>query len=44
MTAAIGHPTVRLIRAQIGQFELAGLRPGAWRVLSTAERRLVLKP
>ena len=44
MSAAIGHPTVRLIRAQIGQFELAGLRPGAWRVLSTAERRLVLKP
>src|SRR5437899_4284075 len=43
MTASIGHPTVRLIRAQIGQFELAGLRPGAWRVLSTAERRLVLK-
>ncbi len=43
MTAAIGHPTLRLIRAQIGQFELAGLRPGAWRVLATAERRLVLK-
>ncbi len=43
MTAAIGHPTLRLIRAQIGQIELAGLRPGAWRVLSTAERRLVLK-
>lgn len=28
MTAAIGHPTLRLIRASIGQFELGTLQPG----------------
>ncbi|HET7922629.1 MAG TPA: pseudouridine synthase [Gammaproteobacteria bacterium] len=33
MTAAIGHPTLRLIRWQIGDWTLAGLKPGAWRVL-----------
>jgi 23S rRNA pseudouridine2457 synthase len=31
MTAAIGHPTLRLIRARIGQWCLDGLAPGAWR-------------
>lgn len=31
MTAAIGHPTLRLIRAQIGEWTLTGLAPGAWR-------------
>lgn len=28
MTAAIGHPTLRLVRASIGPFELGALQPG----------------
>lgn len=31
MTAAIGYPTLRLIRAAIGGATLDGLAPGAWR-------------
>lgn len=31
MTAAIGYPTLRLIRAQIGDWALSDLAPGAWR-------------
>jgi len=43
MTAAIGHPTLRLLRAQIGGFELGDLKPGAWRAVSDSERRSVLQ-
>ena len=42
MTAAVGHPTLRLLRVQIGNFELAGLEPGCWLVLDEKERALVL--
>lgn len=42
MTAAVGHPTLRLIRVQIGRLALADLRPGAWRLLEPAERRQLL--
>jgi 23S rRNA pseudouridine2457 synthase len=42
MTAAIGHPTLRLVRVRIGRFELAGLGPGKWKALSPEKRRLVL--
>jgi len=31
MTAAIGHPTLRLIRVAIGPWELGSLQPGQWR-------------
>ncbi|MDP1028174.1 pseudouridine synthase [Sphingomonas sp. KR1UV-12] len=31
MTAAIGHPTLRLVRWQIGDWSLDGLAPGEWR-------------
>ncbi|RYF62133.1 MAG: pseudouridine synthase, partial [Comamonadaceae bacterium] len=31
MTAAVGHPTLRLIRAAIGPYTLDGLAPGEWR-------------
>jgi len=31
MTAAVDHPTLRLIRAQIGPWSLADLPPGQWR-------------
>jgi 23S rRNA pseudouridine2457 synthase len=41
MTAAIGHPTLRLVRVRIGRFELGELAPGQWRELSEAERELV---
>jgi 23S rRNA pseudouridine2457 synthase len=30
MTAAVGHPTLRLIRASIGPYTLDGLEPGQW--------------
>jgi 23S rRNA pseudouridine2457 synthase len=31
MTAAVGHPTLRLIRAAVGPYTLQGLAPGQWR-------------
>jgi 23S rRNA pseudouridine2457 synthase len=31
MTAAVGHPTLRLIRVAVGPYALGGLRPGEWR-------------
>ena len=31
MTAAIGHPTLRLVRWSIGEWTLADLAPGTWR-------------
>lgn len=39
MTAAVGHPTLRLIRVQIGQFRLGDLPAGQWRVLNATERK-----
>jgi len=34
MTAALGLPTLRLIRRQIGELELGDLQPGQWRQVS----------
>lgn len=31
MTAAVGHPTLRLIRTRVGKWNLDDLRSGAWR-------------
>ena len=31
MTAAVGHPTLRLVRVAIGDWSLGDLAPGAWR-------------
>jgi 23S rRNA pseudouridine2457 synthase len=31
MTAAVGFPTLRLIRARVGEWSLDGLAPGEWR-------------
>ncbi len=31
MTAAIGHPTLRLVRWRIGEWSIDGLAPGEWR-------------
>lgn len=36
MTAHVGHPTLRLVRAAIGRFDLRGLTPGTWRELDAA--------
>jgi 23S rRNA pseudouridine2457 synthase len=43
MTAAVGHPTLRLVRASIGALTLAGLglAPGRWRGLDPTERAAV---
>jgi 23S rRNA pseudouridine2457 synthase len=41
MTAAIGHPTLRLLRVRIGALELGDLKPGKWRELSPADRQLL---
>jgi 23S rRNA pseudouridine2457 synthase len=41
MTAAVGHPTLRLIRVRIGRFSLGELAAGAWRELSAEERKAV---
>jgi 23S rRNA pseudouridine2457 synthase len=37
MTAAVGLPTLRLVRVGIGPFSVEGLSPGAWRELPRAE-------
>ncbi|MBP6507400.1 MAG: pseudouridine synthase [Opitutaceae bacterium] len=42
MTAAIGHPTLRLVRVRVGAFHLGELAPGKWRELSAAEREQAL--
>ena len=41
MTAAVGHPTLRLVRVAIGPIQLGNLRPGEWRELAAHERRLL---
>ncbi len=42
MTAAAGHPTLRLFRAQIGGFQDPDLAAGQWRILDAQERALAL--
>ena len=37
MTAAVGHPTLRLVRIGIGPLELGELQPGEWRELKPGE-------
>ena len=41
MTAAIGHPTLRLMRVRIGNFWLGDLLPGEWKELSVEEIKIV---
>jgi 23S rRNA pseudouridine2457 synthase len=37
MTAAVGHPTLRLIRISVGPIALGKLEPGQWRELTNDE-------
>ncbi len=37
MTAAVGYPTLRLVRIAVGPVTLEGLAPGEWRDLQAAE-------
>lgn len=41
MTAAIGHPTLRLVRMRIGNFWLGQLPAGKWKELTAEEIKLV---
>lgn len=34
MTAAVGHPTLRLVRWAIGEWTLEGVAPGEWKAIS----------
>jgi 23S rRNA pseudouridine2457 synthase len=43
MTAAIGHPTLRLIRVRIGDMWLADLPVGTWQGLSSGVRDGILR-
>lgn len=44
MTAAIGFPTLRLMRVRIGAFDLPGeLSPGQWREVTPAERMQIFE-
>jgi len=42
MTASVGFPTLRLIRVQIGDFEMGELAPGKWREVTVLERKLIM--
>jgi 23S rRNA pseudouridine2457 synthase len=36
MTAAVGHPTLRLVRVAVGRWRLGQLAPGSWREVQLA--------
>ena len=42
MTAAVGHPTLRLLRVRIGKFRLGDLAAGEWRELDSSGRAQVM--
>ncbi|MCU0571299.1 MAG: pseudouridine synthase [Oculatellaceae cyanobacterium Prado106] len=43
MTAAVGYPTLRLVRVAIAHLHLKNLAPGEWRDLTSAEINLLMK-
>jgi 23S rRNA pseudouridine2457 synthase len=43
MTAAVGHPTLRLIRKRIGNFSLGDLPVGTWRELTSCDREAIFQ-
>lgn len=44
MTAAVGFPTLRLVRMSIGEWQLADLQPGEYRVLEVPDPIAKVKP
>lgn len=44
MTAAMGHPTLRLLRTRIGGYDLGDLSAGQWKILDAAQRSAALQP
>lgn len=43
MTAAVGYPTLRLIRFRIGRINIGGIEPGSFRELRPEEKDLLLQ-
>ncbi len=43
MTAAVGHPTLRLVRVAIAHLSLGSLQPGEWRFTTPAEHQALLR-
>lgn len=41
MTAAIGFPTLRLVRVKIGSYLLGSLKPGQRKILGLADRKMI---
>jgi 23S rRNA pseudouridine2457 synthase len=37
MTAAVGHPTLRLVRVKIGSLDLGSMHPGEWKEITRNE-------
>jgi len=44
VAAALGHPVRRLIRVQIGQFEVGRLKPGEWMEMTESQVAAMQKP
>lgn len=44
MTAAVGYPTLRLVRIAIGPWQLDALAPGEWRELDPAPYSDIVRP
>lgn len=43
MTAAVGHPTLRLVRIAVGPIRLGDLQPGQWREATPTEIDLICR-
>jgi 23S rRNA pseudouridine2457 synthase len=43
MTAAVGYPTLRLVRVAIAHLNLGTLKPGQWRLATPNERQWLLR-
>lgn len=44
MTAAVGHPTLRLVRISVGPWSLEGLAPGSWREAQIPDEWRKMRP